>query len=128
MGGARILVVDDDPPNAKLTRILLQDHGYDVRVARNAAEAQATLADWLPHLVLMDVQMPGMDGLTLTTLLRADPRTAGLIIVALTAYAMPGDREKSLDAGCDDYVAKPFDIRELPQLVAEWLERGREGS
>ncbi len=125
MTGAQVLVVDDHPANAKLAHFLLEVHGYEVRVAYNADEALEVLSEWVPQVILMDVQMPGMDGLTLTRLLRERDDMDSVIIIALTAYAMASDRARALDAGCDDYVAKPFDTRALPRLVAEHIARGR---
>lgn len=123
MGGERILIVDDNPQNLKLTRVLLEGDGYDVRTAGDATEALATLEVFEPRLVLMDVQLPGMDGLELTRKLKAEPRWAGLIVVALTAYAMKGDREKALAAGCDGYIAKPIDTDSLTAMLADYLGR-----
>jgi CheY-like chemotaxis protein len=120
-----ILVVDDNPANLKLISFLLTTNGHVVRTASNADEAMSAIAEVLPALILMDVQLPGMDGLTLTRRLKADPRTRGCIIVAFTAYAMMGDEEKAIDAGCDAYMAKPIDTRALPARIAQYLEEGR---
>jgi CheY-like chemotaxis protein len=128
MGAPGILVVDDNAVNAKLLSFVLARAGYPVRVAGNAAEALAALDEFAPHLVLMDLQMPGMDGLALTRRLRADPKWRSLIIIAVTAYAMVGDRERALEAGCDDYVTKPIDTRTLPARIVQFLGQGRAGS
>jgi CheY-like chemotaxis protein len=122
MAGERILVVDDNAVNLKLTRVLLTRAGYEVRTAEYAEQAMETLEAFTPRLILMDVQLPGMDGLELTRRLKADPRTSGIVIIAVTAYAMKGDRERALAAGCDDYVAKPIDIDELPAIVSARLD------
>lgn len=116
-----ILVVDDNAANLKLARVLLQQEGYLVRTASDAEEALELLADWVPALILMDIQLPGLDGLALTRRLKADPRHAGVVVIALTAYAMPGDDDKAFAAGCDGYIAKPIDIDALPALVARHL-------
>jgi len=121
MSTARILVVDDNPTNKKLLAYLLSSFGYEVQTADSAQGALATLEDSLPDLILLDVQMPGMDGLQLTRLLKADPRTRNIVIIAVSAYAMRGDEEKAIDAGCDAYVTKPIDTRTLPTLVARHL-------
>jgi CheY-like chemotaxis protein len=113
-----ILVVDDHPVNLKLIRVLLQAEGYEVRVAADAAEALRILDSALPRLILMDIQLPDIDGLELTRRLKADPRTSAIPIVAITAYAMKGDEERMLEAGCVSYVAKPIDTRGLCALVA----------
>ena len=122
MAGEPILIVDDHPVNLKLARVLLSSHGFEVRTAGDAEEAQAQLKQFAPRLILMDVQLPGMDGLELTRLLKADPAMCGVIIVGLTACAMKGDEEKMLAAGCDGYIAKPIDTRRFPEQVAELLK------
>jgi CheY-like chemotaxis protein len=116
-----VLVVDDNPANAALVSFLLSKKGYDVRVAADAAEAIVIVAEFSPRLIMMDLQLPGMDGLELTRRLKADPRTSQTIIIALTAYAMKGDEERARAAGCDGYVSKPINTRTLPGLVAEYL-------
>jgi CheY-like chemotaxis protein len=121
MPGETILVVDDNPVNLKLSRVLLQGEGYEVASAMDAEEALKILETSKPRLILMDLQLPGMDGLTLTRRLKADPATAGIIILALTAYAMKGDEEKALTAGCDGYIPKPIDTQTLPGLIARFL-------
>jgi two-component system, cell cycle response regulator DivK len=121
----RILIVDDNPQNLKLARILLSGEGYDVRTSADAEDALKVIADFLPALVLMDIQLPGMDGLELTRRLKADPAYRHIVVIALTAYAMKGDHEKAIAAGCDGYVAKPIDTDGLPRTVAEHLARVR---
>jgi CheY-like chemotaxis protein len=115
---ARILVVDDNPTNLKLVSDLLEFEGHEVLKAMDAEEAQVVLTNNLPDLILMDIALPGMDGLTLTRHLKADARTSHIRIVALTAFAMKGDEQKALDAGCDGYITKPIDTRTLPAEVA----------
>lgn len=121
--GEPILIVDDNATNLKLVRVLLASEGYDVRTALDAEQALQVLATFAPRLILMDIQLPGMDGLELTRRLKADPAHRDAIIVALTAYAMKGDDEKAYAAGCDAYVAKPIDIEALPRQVADLLAR-----
>lgn len=118
-----ILVVDDNPTNLKLARILLESEGYEVRAAVDAEEALLLLEAFLPRLILMDLQLPGMDGLELTRRLKADPRTRAIPIIAVTSYAMRGDEERALAAGCDGYVTKPIDTEALPRLLAQALGR-----
>jgi two-component system, cell cycle response regulator DivK len=130
MKSARILVVDDNPTNLKLVSDLLTFDGHHVLKAADAEEAQLVLSDTLPDLILMDIALPGMDGLTLTRHLKADARTRHIRIVALTAFAMKGDEKKALDAGCDGYITKPIDTRALPREVAGILalvNRGNPG-
>jgi CheY-like chemotaxis protein len=125
MTGEAILIVDDNPVNLKLARVVLAGEGYTVRTAADADEALAVLQTFEPQLILMDVQLPGMDGLELTRRLKADPRTREVRIVGLTAYAMKGDAERVLEAGCDGYIPKPIDTRTFPGLVAGYLRGGR---
>jgi CheY-like chemotaxis protein len=120
--GRRILIVDDNPTNLKLVAYLVKAQGYDVETASDADAAVAAIAAVPPDLILMDLQLPGVDGLELTRRLKADPATRAIKIVAVTAYAMKGDQEKALAAGCDDYVTKPIDTRALPQVIARHLE------
>lgn len=116
-----ILIVDDNPSNTKLLAFLLQTKGYDVRTAANADEARSSIAERRPRLILMDIQLPGTDGLTLTREIKADPATADITIIAATAYAMKGDEDRARAAGCDGYVTKPIDTRQLPLDIARYL-------
>lgn len=127
MAHESVLVVDDNPHNAKLVAFLLGARGYAVRTAATAEAALAALAEEVPRLILMDLQLPGMDGLTLTRKLKADPRTKDTFIVALTASAMTGDEARALAAGCDAYLTKPIDTRSLPTKVVEFLARNSPG-
>jgi len=122
MSGEAILVVDDNPANAALIIFLLEDCGYEVRSAADADEALAIVERFHPRLIMMDLQLPGMDGLALTRRLKAGPETRDIVIVALTAYAMKGDAERAREAGCDDYVTKPIDTRTLPGVIAQHLK------
>ena len=119
---ATILVVDDNPINLKLVSDLLAFEGYRVLKAVNGELAAASVQEDLPDLILLDVDLPGIDGLTLTKRLKGDPRTADIIIVALTAFAMKADRQRAIAAGCDAYVTKPINTRELPAQVADLLQ------
>ncbi len=119
----RILIVDDHPANLKLAAEVLRFDGYDVETAVDAPSALAKLTAHRPDLLLTDIAMPGMDGLSLTRLLKADPATRRLPIVALTASAMKGDDARILAAGCDGYVAKPIDTRQLGRQLREFLPR-----
>jgi two-component system, cell cycle response regulator DivK len=119
--GEAILIVDDNVANLKLARVLLQGEGYEVRTAADAEEALRILQTFTPRLILMDIQLPGMDGLALTRQLKADAATKNIVILALTAYAMKGDEDKARAAGCDGYIAKPIDVGSLPGVIAEHL-------
>jgi CheY-like chemotaxis protein len=122
---ATILVIDDNPTNLKLVSELLECEGHQIFRAVDAEEAMVVLAGNLPELILMDIALPGMDGLTLTRKLKADERTRHIRIIALTAYAMKGDDQRAFDAGCDGYITKPIDTRKLPGLVTDLLAKER---
>ncbi|HSZ76320.1 MAG TPA: response regulator [Chthoniobacterales bacterium] len=119
-----ILVVDDNRTNLKLVTDVLGFEGYCILTATDAKQAQAVVRQSPPDLILMDIGLPDMDGLALTQILKADQKTCHIIIVALTAFAMKGDEEKAIAAGCDGYIIKPIDTRKFPRLVAELLLRG----
>lgn len=128
MSNEPILVVDDNPLNLKLARLLLSMEGYQVRTAETATAALAVLETFHPRMILMDVQLPGMDGLELTRRLRADPSFDDVLILAVTAFAMAADEQKAKEAGCDGFVSKPLDTRSLPELVRAYLEQERRGA
>jgi two-component system cell cycle response regulator len=121
MSAARILVVDDNPTNLKLISDVLECEGYEILKAVDAEEAERIINQHSPELVLLDIALPRMDGLTLTRKLKAAEKTKDLVIVVLTAFAMKGDEQKARDAGCDGYITKPIDTRALPGLVADYL-------
>jgi len=121
-----ILIVDDNASNLKLARVTLELAGFEIAVAADAEQARAAVRALRPRLILMDIQLPGTDGLTLTRELKADASTAGIRIVALSAYAMKGDEQKARAAGCDGYISKPIDTRALPGQVEGYLSRGSE--
>jgi CheY-like chemotaxis protein len=116
-----ILIIEDNPMNMELVRDVLEASGYEVRGASSATEALDALQQAVPRLILMDIQLPGLDGLELTRILKENPRTREIVVVALTAHAMKGDRERILEAGCSGYLAKPIDTRALCREVARHL-------
>ncbi len=114
MGMAKtVLIVEDNELNMKLFHDLLEAHGYSTVATRNGVEAIDLARKHRPDLILMDIQLPGMDGLAATALLKNDPATAAIPVIALTAMAMKEDREKTKAAGCDAYIAKPLRYQEL---------------
>jgi CheY-like chemotaxis protein len=119
-----VLIVDDNPLNLKLARVVLETAGFAVRTAIDAETALRLLEAEIPKVILMDIQLPGMDGLELTRRLKGNLATSAVTIIAVTAYAMAGDEQKALAAGCDAYVRKPFDTSALPGFVAAYMERG----
>ena len=125
MTAGKVLIVEDNPVNLRLAQFLLEKRGFSVRKATTGAECLTEMTRDLPDIVLMDIQLPGEDGLAVTRKIRSDPRMAGVVVVALTAHAMAGDREKILAAGCDGYIAKPVDPQGLPSEVSRYLKQGR---
>jgi two-component system cell cycle response regulator DivK len=119
--GATILVVEDNEKNLKLLRDVLQWAGYDVVAASSAEQGVAIAMERPPDLVLMDLQLPGMDGTEALRQLRGSPRTRSVPVVAVTAFAMKEDRERALNAGFDGYLAKPISVQALPEQVRSFL-------
>ena len=118
MAEKRILLVEDNEVNRRLAGFLLRSHGYQVREATTAAAAFEMVDKERPDLIVMDIQLPGMDGLEITRKLKEQPSTADIPVIAVTSYAMKGDREKAFAAGCAGYVTKPIDKNTFIQEVA----------
>ncbi|MDO8932656.1 MAG: response regulator [Rhodocyclaceae bacterium] len=118
---AQVLVVEDTPANMKLVSMLLGKAGYRVLQANNAGDGIALAREYAPDLILMDIQLPGMDGLEATRLLKQDAATRSIRVIALTAFAMKGDEEKMMAAGCDGYIAKPIQYRSFLDTVERML-------
>jgi two-component system, cell cycle response regulator DivK len=116
-----ILVVEDNEANQMLTRAVLELEGHRVLVASSGPEAMALVRDDPPDLILMDVQLPGEDGLSVTRALKSSAATAAIPVIALTAHAMNGDRELAISAGCAGYVSKPIDTRTFGETVRHYL-------
>lgn len=123
MAGEKIVLVEDNVMNRRLAQFLLKSQGYTVYEATNGKEALELVKAHLPDLVLMDLQLPELDGFTATRMLKQDATTKDIPIVALTAYAMKGDAERALEAGCDGYITKPIDKKEFLEMVVSYLER-----
>lgn len=120
-----ILLVEDNIANQMLIGAVLEAQGYAVNIARSAREALASIQTDRPELILMDIQLPGQDGLSLTRQMKADPEQSSIPVVAITAHAMPGDSRLSVEAGCVGYITKPFDTRLLGAQVAGFLRSSR---
>jgi two-component system, cell cycle response regulator DivK len=120
---ARVLIVEDNPANMKLTTLLLEKAGHVVLAALDAESGLTLAREDHPDLILMDIQLPGMDGLAATALLKQDPETAAIPVIALTAMAMKADQEKSQIAGCDAYIAKPLRYQELYSAIDHLLAK-----
>jgi CheY-like chemotaxis protein len=119
--GSLILVVEDNITNQLLTSSVLEREGYRVELAGSAVEALELLRTSRPALILMDIQLPGLDGLALTRMLKAASDTAAIPVIALTAHAMTGDREQALGAGCVGYISKPIDTRTFGDQVRQLM-------
>jgi two-component system, cell cycle response regulator DivK len=118
---ARVLVVEDNPSNMTLATFLLNSLGHTVLTATDAEAGVALARQEQPQLILMDIQLPGMDGLEATALLKAEATTAGIPVIALTALAMKGDEERIRAAGCDGYIAKPLRYQEFLARISDFL-------
>jgi two-component system cell cycle response regulator DivK len=125
MPAARVLYIEDRPDNRMLVRRVLMAEDMEVILATNAFEGIDLARTVIPDLILMDISMPGMDGHTATHELRSFPELQRVPIVALTANVMKGDREKSLEAGCDGYISKPIDVDRFPKEVLGYIKKGR---
>jgi two-component system, cell cycle response regulator DivK len=117
----KILVIEDNEQNLYLIRYILEGCGYDVHAATDGKEGIALAASLAPDLILLDIQLPFMDGYAVARSLRGNPDLAGIPIVAVTSYAMPGDREKAIEAGCSGYIEKPIDPDTFDRQVEEYL-------
>jgi two-component system cell cycle response regulator DivK len=123
MSGKRILYIEDNPENRMLVRRVLTAEGYTLLEAANGASGLRLAEEDSPDLILMDINLPEMDGYELTTRIKLNPKLADVPVIAMTANVMHGDREKSLAAGCDGYIQKPIDIDLLPDQIAKFLSR-----
>jgi two-component system, cell cycle response regulator DivK len=117
----RIMVVEDQEDNRQILRDLLGNNGYDLIEAWDGETALTTVASQRPDLILMDIQLPGIDGYEVTRRIKADPALRAIPIIAVTSYALSGDAEKAFEAGCDAYVTKPFSPRQLLAKIREYL-------
>jgi len=118
----KILVIEDNPSSLELSTLVLRGHGFRVDTATDGQEGLQKAKAHPYDLILMDIQLPGIDGLTVTRLLKADPRTSKTPIVALSARAMLGDEREAMDAGCSGYITKPIEVKSFLNTVTEYLE------
>jgi two-component system cell cycle response regulator DivK len=125
VAGERVLVIDDNALNAELAVYVLEAAGFEVAAAADAQEALASIASFRPDVALVDIQLPGMDGLTLVRLLKSQATTRELVLIAFTAFAMKGDEAKMREAGCDGYIAKPIDVAQFAARVRACLQASR---
>ncbi|MDR4507078.1 MAG: response regulator [Candidatus Brocadiaceae bacterium] len=123
MSDKNVMVVEDNEKNRKLMRVILKAKGYNVIEAATGEEAISTLQKQKPDIILMDIQLPGIDGMTLAKQIKEDKNTKDIPILAVTAHAMKGDEQKFLDCGCNGYISKPINTRELPDIVEQHIRK-----
>ena len=123
MSDKNVMVVEDNEKNRKLMRVVLNAKGYNIIEAATGEEALNLLKNQKPDIILMDIQLPGIDGLTLIKQIKASVITKDIPIIAVTAYAMKGDEQKILDTGCNAYVSKPINTQELPLIVEKYIKK-----
>ena len=123
MSDKNVMVVEDNEKNRKLMRVVLKAKGYNIIEASTGEEALNLLKNQKPDIILMDIQLPGIDGLTLIKQIKASVVTKDIPIIAVTAYAMKGDEQKILDTGCNAYVSKPINTQELPLIVEKYIKK-----
>ena len=123
-----ILIIDDNQMNLKLERLLLEVEGYQVQIAKSASDALMVLKNFHPRLILMDLGLPGLDGVELTRQLRKNPANKDIVILLVSSYDQKGDEEKAMAAGCDGYIHKPIDTKTFPGTVEAYLKEGKKGT
>jgi two-component system, cell cycle response regulator DivK len=123
MSKGRILVVEDNMDTYELVRFILEKNGYEVFLAVNGRDGVNATNKQKPDLIIMDLSMPEMDGWTATRLIKKNKQTAHIPLIALTAHVLPGDRQRAMDSGCDEYITKPMDLLELVETVNQWVKR-----
>jgi CheY-like chemotaxis protein len=123
MSDKNVMVVEDNEKNRKLMRVILKAKGYTVTEASTGEEALNILKNQKPDIILMDIQLPGIDGITLAKQIKGNTITKDIPIIAVTAYAMKGDKQKILECGCDDYVSKPINTQELPLVIEKYIKK-----
>jgi CheY-like chemotaxis protein len=122
VAGENVLIVDDNELNRELTRTLLQREGYEVMMASGSDELLLTLRTFSPRIILMDIELAGMNGLQITRQLKADPQTSHITVVAITAYPHKADKQKALAAGCAGYITKPVRAQELSEILQKYID------
>lgn len=123
MSTGRILIVEDNMDTYELVRFILEKNGYETFLAMNGRDGVNAASKQRPDLIIMDLSMPEMDGWTATRLIKGNAQTTAIPLIALTAHALPGDRQRAFDAGCDEYVTKPMDLLDLLETVNDWISK-----
>ncbi|MBI5826032.1 MAG: response regulator [Chloroflexi bacterium] len=123
MSKGRILIVEDNMDTYELVRFILEKNGYITFLAMNGRDGVNAANKQMPDLIIMDLAMPEMDGWTATRMIKSDAKTSAIPLIALTAHALPGDRQRAMDSGCDEYITKPMDLLDLVESVDHWMNR-----
>jgi len=123
MGKERILVVEDNMDTYELVHFILERNGFETFLAVNGREGVNAALKQKPDLIIMDMSMPEMDGWTATDLIKKDAQTSSIPLIALTAHALPGDRQRAMDIGCNEYVTKPMDLDDLVETIKYWVDK-----
>jgi two-component system, cell cycle response regulator DivK len=119
----RVLIVEDNMDTYELVHFILEKNDYETFLAVNGRDGVNAAIKQKPDLIIMDLSMPEMDGWTATGLIKKDPKTSSIPLIAVTAHALPGDRQRAMDAGCDEYITKPMDLGELVETVHYWVNK-----
>lgn len=122
MSKGRVLIVEDNMDTYELVRFILEKNGYEVFLAVNGRDGVNAATKQKPDLIVMDLSMPEMDGWTATRLIKQNNQTSAIPLIALTAHVLPGDRQRAVDSGCDEYITKPMDLLELVETVNRWVK------
>jgi len=123
MSKGRILIVEDNMDTYELVHFILEKNGFETFLAVNGRDGVNAALKQRPSLIIMDMSMPEMDGWTATALIKKNEMTSSIPLIALTAHALPGDRQRAMDAGCDEYITKPMDLDELVEAIQYWVNR-----
>ena len=125
MSAGRILVVEDNMDTYELVKFILEKNGFETFLAMNGRDGVNAATKQKPDLIIMDLSMPEMDGWTATRMIKGNQQTSTIPLIALTAHALPGDRKRAFDAGCDEYITKPMDLLDLLETVNDWMHKAR---
>jgi CheY-like chemotaxis protein len=123
MSKGRILIVEDNMDTYELVHFILEKNGFETFLAANGRDGVNAAVKQRPDLIIMDMSMPEMDGWTATSIIKKDEQTKAIPLLALTAHALPGDRQRAMDAGCDEYITKPMDLDELVEAIQYWINK-----
>ena len=125
MSAGRILIVEDNMDTYELVKFILERNGFETFLAMNGRDGVNAAVKQKPDLIIMDLSMPEMDGWTATRLIKGNLQTSAIPLIALTAHALPNDRKRAIDAGCDEYITKPMDLLDLLETVNDWMQKGK---